>query len=54
MLISAPLRTLDLVIGADTEVEYLGPEDGKHIFRLWEIIAVKMRQEKGVAVLREG
>ncbi|ABO08678.1 Linocin_M18 bacteriocin protein [Pyrobaculum calidifontis JCM 11548] len=54
LLISASPQTLDLVIGADTEVEYLGPEDGKHLFRLWETIAVRVRQEKGVAVLREG
>jgi len=54
LLISACPQTLDLVIGADAEVEYLGPEDGKHLFRLWETIAVRVRQEKGVVVLREG
>ncbi len=53
LLVSATLRTLDLVIGADTEIDYLGPEDGRHAFRVWETLAVRVRYEPGVAVLKQ-
>jgi len=52
ILVSATSRVLDLVLGADTEVDYIGPEDGRHVFRVWETVAVRVRYSKGVAVLR--
>jgi uncharacterized linocin/CFP29 family protein len=45
--------TIDVAIGVDTDVSYVGPEDGYHVFRLWETIALRVRYEKGVAVLRQ-
>jgi uncharacterized linocin/CFP29 family protein len=52
-VVSATPRVLDLVLGADTEVAYLGPEDGYHAFRAWETVAVRVRYERGVAVLKQ-
>lgn len=53
LVVSATSRVLDLVLGADTEVAYLGPEDGYHAFRAWETLAVRVRFERGVAVLKQ-
>jgi len=53
LVVSATPRVLDLVLGADTEVAYLGPEDGYHAFRAWETVAVRVRYERGVAVLKQ-
>ncbi|MCS7111444.1 MAG: family 1 encapsulin nanocompartment shell protein [Ignisphaera sp.] len=44
---------LDVVIGGDTEVEYIGPEDGVHRFRVWETIAVRVRNPRGIAILKQ-
>lgn len=51
LLVSATTRVLDIVVGADTEVDYIGPEDGRHAFRGWETIGVRVRHEEGVALL---
>lgn len=53
LLVSASHRVLDLVIGADTEIEYIGPEDGQHTFRSWETLAVRVRHPGGVALLKQ-
>jgi len=53
LVVSATPTVLDLVLGADTEVAYLGPEDGYHAFRAWETLAVRVRYERGVAVLKQ-
>jgi uncharacterized linocin/CFP29 family protein len=54
VLVSSTPRVLDVVIGADTEVEYLGPEDGVHVFRVWETIALRVYDPRGVVVLKQG
>lgn len=54
LLISANPQVLDLVVGADTELEYLGPEDGLHVFRIWETLAVRVRSPGGVCLLKQG
>lgn len=53
LLVSSTPRVVDVVIGADTEVEYLGPENGQHLFRGWETLAVRVRHPGGVAVLKQ-
>lgn len=53
ILISINPHVLDLVLGVDTQVDYLGPEDGYHKLRLWETIALRPRLEKGVAILKQ-
>jgi uncharacterized linocin/CFP29 family protein len=53
ILISTNPHVLDLVLGIDTQVDYLGPEDGYHKLRLWETIALRPRLEKGVVILKQ-
>jgi len=53
LVVSASPYVLDLAVGVDTEVSYIGPEDGYHAFRLWETLALRVRFERGVAVLRQ-
>jgi uncharacterized linocin/CFP29 family protein len=53
ILISTNPHVLDLVLGVDTQVDYLGPEDGYHKLRLWETIALRPRLEKGVTILKQ-
>lgn len=53
LIVSATPRVLDIVLGADTDVDYTGPENGKHAFRGWESIGVRVRYERGIAVLKQ-
>lgn len=53
LLISSNPQVLELVIGADTELDYIGPEDGVHLFRLWETIATRVRSPGGIALLKQ-
>ena len=42
VLVSAEKTGLDIVVGADTTVEYIGPEDGGHRYRAWETITLRV------------
>lgn len=53
VVLSANPHILDIAVGVDTQVDYLGPENGYHKLRLWETIAVRPRLEKGVAILKQ-
>lgn len=53
LLVSSNPQVLDLVIGADTELDYIGPEDGFHTFRLWERVAVRIRCPGGISLLKQ-
>lgn len=53
LLISSNPQVLDLVVGADTELDYIGPEDGLHLFRLWEKVAVRIRCPSGISLLKQ-
>ncbi len=53
LVVSTSPHVIDLAVGVDTEVSYIGPEDGYHAFRVWETLALRVRFEKGVAVLRQ-
>jgi len=53
VVVSANPYVVEIVLGVDTQVDYLGPEDGYHKFRLWETLAVRTRLERGVAVLKQ-
>jgi uncharacterized linocin/CFP29 family protein len=53
VIVSANPYVLDIAIGVDTQVDYLGPENGYHKLRVWETIAVRPRLEKGVAILKQ-
>jgi len=41
------------VYGGDSEVDYIGPEEGGHAFKLWSTIAVRVRNPDGIVVLEK-
>lgn len=51
VLFSATRQVLDVVYGGDAEVDYIGPEDGFHTFRLWSTIAVRVKSPEGVVLM---
>jgi len=53
IIISANPHVIDMAVGVDTEVSYIGPENGNHIFRIRETIALRIKNPKGIAVLEE-
>ncbi len=53
LIVSANPHVIDIVVGVDTRVDYLGPENGYHKLRVWETIAVRPRIEKGIAILKQ-
>ncbi|MET1160345.1 MAG: family 1 encapsulin nanocompartment shell protein [Thermoprotei archaeon] len=53
VLVSSNPFFLDIVIGADTEIDYIGPENGNHLFRLWETIALRIRYPKAVMIMTQ-
>jgi len=53
IVISANPHVIDLVLGVDTQVDYLGPEDDYHKLRLWETITLRPRLERGIAILKQ-
>lgn len=54
VIISSQPSVLDVVLGGDGEVDYIGAEDGFHVFRAWETIGIRLKFSKGVCVLRGG
>lgn len=52
IIVTTP-QVLDLTIGGDMEIDYIGPEDGAHTFRLWETLALRVRYDRGIAILRQ-
>jgi uncharacterized linocin/CFP29 family protein len=52
VLISSKQQVLDVVIGADTVLDYIGPIDGSHAFRLWETLAVRVKDPRGIVLMR--
>jgi len=53
IFISANPHVIDMAVGVDTEVSYIGPENGNHIFRIRETIALRIKNPKGIAILEE-
>jgi len=53
LVISSTSEVLDVVYGGNSEVDYIGPEDGYHVFRAWSSIAVRLRIPDGVVVMEE-
>ena len=43
---------VDVVVGGDGEVDYIGPEDGYHAFRAWSSLAVRIKDPSGILVLK--
>ena len=53
IVVSASPSVLDVVYGGDSEVDYIGPEEGGHAFKLWSTIAVRVRNPDGIVVLEK-
>ena len=55
LLLSANPAMMDVAIGADTVVDYIGPEDSMHLFRAWETLALRIKNPEAIIVmLQEG
>ena len=53
LLLSVHQSVIDVAIGVDTALVYLGPEDSTHGFTLWETLAVRFKDSRGVIILRQ-
>ncbi len=53
LLISANKNYLDIVYSVDTRYDYIGLENGNHVYRLWETLALRIRNPKAIIVLKE-
>ncbi|ABP49822.1 MULTISPECIES: family 1 encapsulin nanocompartment shell protein [Pyrobaculum] len=53
LLLSTHQSIIDVAVGVDTALVYLGPEDGTHGFNLWETLAVRIKDPNGVVVLKQ-
>lgn len=51
VVFSSTRDVLDVVYGGDVEVDYIGPENGFHKFRVWSTIAVRVKNPQGVVTL---
>ncbi|MEM0340798.1 MAG: family 1 encapsulin nanocompartment shell protein [Acidilobaceae archaeon] len=51
LLVSVNPAALDLVVGADGEIEFLGPENGEYSYRIRETLALRVKDSKSIAVL---
>ncbi|ADN51604.1 family 1 encapsulin nanocompartment shell protein [Vulcanisaeta distributa] len=54
LLLSAHQSIIDIAVGVDTALVYLGPEDRAHGFVLWETLTVRIKDPRGVIILRQG
>jgi len=52
IIIAATQYVADIALGVDTEIEYIGPENGVYIFRARETIALRIRNPKGIVILK--
>jgi uncharacterized linocin/CFP29 family protein/rubrerythrin len=52
LVISTNKHMIDLVIGADTILDYLGPSGDENIYRLWETIALRIKNPKAIIHLK--
>jgi len=53
ILVAASSHVLDVVVGVDTEVDYVGYEDGQHAFLARETVALRVKVPSGIAVLKQ-
>jgi rubrerythrin len=51
IVLSSTSNTLDIVYGANAEVDYIGPENGYHVYRVWSTLAVRIKTPDRVVVL---
>ncbi|MCX8185212.1 MAG: family 1 encapsulin nanocompartment shell protein [Sulfolobales archaeon] len=53
LVVASNPSVLDIVVGADSEVEFIGPENGFYMYRIWGTTTVRIKNSAGIAVLRE-
>jgi uncharacterized linocin/CFP29 family protein len=51
IVLSATSNTLDIVYGANAEVDYIGPQNGHHVYRVWSTLAVRIKTPDRIVVL---
>jgi len=51
--LSLSSSTIDLVVGADTEVDEIGPRDGEIEYRAWEALLLRIKLPAGIIVLEK-
>lgn len=51
IVLSAKPYVIDVVTGGDISVDYIGPEKDMHVFRAWELIALRIKHGGGIIVL---
>lgn len=51
LVISANKYMIDLVVGADTVLDYLGPSADEHSYRLWETLALRIKNPRAIVHL---
>ena len=54
ILMSTNPSVIDLAIGTDISLDFLGPEDGELVFRAWETVALRVKYPKGILTLKKG
>jgi len=53
LLMSINGSVIDLAIGADAALVYVGPEDGFHSFTIWETLTPRVKDPRGILVLKQ-
>lgn len=53
LLMSTHQSIIDVAVGVDAALVYLGVDDSNHVFRLWETLAVRVKDPRGVVVLKQ-
>jgi uncharacterized linocin/CFP29 family protein len=53
LLIAMNEYYLDLIIATDTRIDYIGLEKNMHVFRIWETLALRIKNPKAITVLKQ-
>jgi len=53
VLVAASTAFVDVVVSTDTRVDYIGLENGKHRFRAWETITLRVKNPKAITVFKQ-
>ncbi len=53
LLVAASKQYLDIVYGVDTRLDYIGPENGFQVYRLWETITLRVKEPAAILLLKK-
>ncbi len=53
LLVAVSSNYLDVAYGVDTAIEHIGPEDGFQVYRLWETLAVRIKEPMSIIVMKQ-